>query len=420
MSGAWQNELAPSTSAYLADQLDISDIVPASARPAPLTIAAAPPAAPSAAELLERAVRDKVGLVSVNLPDRHFPVWLRAGTGDIAAALKSLNPEPGGVRLPYTPRRILEIGAGAGYRSIALAQAYPDAQILTTESDLTRQRTALLNTLPYRNISCFFVCVSTDNARYAYTGRQGDAGFPALMRLDNGPITAQSLKAFLHGRDWAAYDTVIITPDAASDHLLRAPWPASVRLIAVETGGQPLHGATADRFPEHRFTTAMAGDYVLLQRREIDETPLPAAPVPIFSPDGLPAAFKLSRVPTQPPGFFPLGAHGFRLHPNTSEGPDVQLTISHTCRNYKEIHLTLRSALNIAEPIRFALRVRRPPGDKALISAAEILRGGETRSVVIPLPPYDGPCEVIFSTSMADYGDSNAGAWAEILHAAFV
>ena len=420
---SWEQELSPVTSAYLADLMDIGSGAPATGRPAMLTITprqAAAPQTASAAERLADAVQGISGLVQVSVRERPFPLWLRAGTADLAAALKALAQPQGGFAIPYRPRRILEIGAGAGYRSIALAAAWPEAEILTAESDLTLQRVALLNTLPYRNITCAFTTLSTDNARYSFAGRSGAAGHAALARDDAGTITAQPLKNFLYARGWSVFDTLIISPDAASDHLLRTPFPASVRLIAVETGGAPLADATAERFPEDRFLVVEEGDYVLLFRRDFDAQAVPVGPVPVFDPEGRPQSLALAHVATNPPGFFPLGNHGFRLHPNAPDSPAARLMLSQACRNYRKIQLILRSALPVARPIRFTLRIIASPGGEALATAAEILAPGETRNLTVPLAPHDGACEVIFTTEMAEFSDSNAGAWAEILAANFV
>ncbi len=407
--------LPEETRVYLAGLLEIGDFVPATARPAVITATPPAPRPLSSAERIAAAVAGLAGLVQVQLDERFHPLWLRGATEDAAAALKSLGAVP---KIPYTPRRILEIGAGAGYRSVALAHAWSQAEILTTESDPAFQRVALLNTLPYRNISAAFLTVSTDNARYGWSGRKGEAGRIALERDEKGTITATPLKNFLYSRGWNPFDTVIITMDSASDHLLRGLWPDCVRLIAVETGGAPLHEGTTPFFPDDKFLTEIEGDYVLLHRRDADLSLAPPRAVPVFNPEGPPQTLKLENVAAEPPGFFPIGAHGFRLHPNTSNAPVASLTLSHACRNYSELHLNLRVVSASSKPVRFSVTVSGP--SETILSAAEVLQGGETRSAVLPLVPYNGPCEVRFITEMPGFWDSNAGAWAEVIAAAFV
>ena len=241
-----------------------------------------------------------------------------------------------------------------------------------------------------------------------------------MARDDAGPITATPVKNFLYSRGWNLFDTVIITPDAASDHLLRAPWPASVRLIAVETGGAPLHEATRLRYPPEGFLTEAEGDYVLLHRRVPETTAPPARPTPVFNTEGPAQGLLLEHIAAEPPGFFALGAHGFCLHPNEPGAPLARVTLRQVCRRFTELHLTLRVALYKAKPVRFRLAFNSLPEHETLANAAEVLTGGESRNLILKLPAYEGDCELVFTTEMARFQDSNIGAWAEVLAAAFV
>jgi hypothetical protein len=418
----WAHELPAPTKHHLAGLLDFADVIPASARPTPLTVTAGarPVAADiTSAALLQQAGAGVVGLLAVSVAERPHPLWLRAGTDDFLAAQKSLAPH-GGIKIPFAPRRILELGAGAGYRSVALALAHPGAEILSTEADAAFQRTALLNTLAYKNIACGFLAASTDAARYSFAGRSGEAGYPTLVADPAGSLAATPLKNFLHARAWNVFDVVIITPDAASDHLLRAPWPKSVRLLAIETGGAALHSATAACFPEAAFLTTIEGDYVLLHRRAVDAAPSPLRPTAVFCPDSAAQKLIVQNVAANPPGFFSFGAQSFRLHPNASGAPAACVRVTAVCANFNALQLTLRSGLKTAQKIRFAIKILARPAGDTLLDHVEMLDGGETRTIAAKLPPYSGAAEVVFSTEMAVFGDSNAGAWAEFLSADFV
>jgi hypothetical protein len=121
-----------------------------------------------------------------------------------------------------------------------------------------------------------------------------------------------------------------------------------------------------------------------------------------------------------PPGFFQIGAHGFRLHPNPPHARDARATIAQECRNFAELHVSLRVALEISKPVRFTIRVLAAGDDAELCRIEEVLKGGESRAASAPVSPYAGPCQVVFSTSMAEFEESCAGAWAEIVGAAFI
>ena len=122
LAADWQTELAPDTAAHLSDLLGFGAAIPSSARPMRITATPPAPKPPTSAERLATANQGKTGLIPVNVDERLYPLWIRAGTGDAAAATASLASP---LKIPFQPRRILEIGAGSGYRSVALAQAYP-------------------------------------------------------------------------------------------------------------------------------------------------------------------------------------------------------------------------------------------------------------------------------------------------------
>jgi hypothetical protein len=420
-TSVWQNRLAPDTAAYLADLLDCEPAEPdAEIAQAPTVIAAAPPpVARSDQEIIADATADRIGLVSVPIAGRPYPLWLRAGTGDAAVARRCLNLAETGLHLPYEPKRILELGAAVGLRTVALALAHPGADILSIESDPACQRAGLLNTLPYRNIVANFTAVSTSAGRYGFSGRAGDGGRPVLAQEEQGNIAAQALGSFLQARGFGGFETVIVTPDAATDHLLRAPWPNTVRLIAVENGGQPLHEATASCFPDTHFLTEYAGDYVLLHRRTPAFIAIPARAVPIFGPDGPLQKLSFSHIHPDEGGFFTFSPAGLRLHANTSPGPVASVSVPFFCRNHNELHLVLRNPLSIAAPIRFTVRIV-TADDVDICGATETVRGGATKPLIVPVTPYTGQTTVTFSTEMAEFGTSNAGAWGEFAAASLV
>ena len=110
---------------------------------------------------LREETRGLTGLAAIMVEERVHPLWLRAGTGDVDRAISMLDPAARGLKCAHEPRRIVEIGAGAGYRAVAMASEYPGAEILATEADPLLQRTGLLNTLSYDNITYLTAAVST-------------------------------------------------------------------------------------------------------------------------------------------------------------------------------------------------------------------------------------------------------------------
>jgi len=362
-------------------------------------------------------VRGIAGMTALMVEERVHPVWLRAGTEDVDRAIMMLDLQRRGLKCAHEPRRIIEIGAGAGYRSVALASEYPGAEILSVESDPALQRVALLNTLGYDNITYRSTAVGIGEERYGYFSRTGAQGRPALLSHPAGTIKSTTLEKLLQYHRFGDADTLIITPDAASAPLLAAPLPGSIRLIAVETGGLPLPEETARRYPLSQFVTIISGDYVLLYRRATVKIPPGPRSVAVFAPDGPARFLRVENV--MPGGFFALGQGGFRLHPNHAGGAVARVTLSVENRDYTELQVSLRLVLEQSPQVRFTVKMLTENGT-VLASGVETLRGAQPRALVLQLPEHQGRCEVVFTTELTGTGISNAGAWAEIISATLV
>jgi len=375
------------------------------------------PAAAASAMRLRDETRGLTGLAAIMVEERVHPLWLRAGTGDVDRAISMLDPASQGLKCAHEPRRIVDIGAGVGYRAVALATEYPGAEILATEADPLLQRTALLNTLAYDNITYVTAAVSTEEAQYGYFDRAGAQGRPALLAHPAGPIKTRKLTQLLSFYRFTDADTLIITPDTASIEILRQPLPPSLRLVAVETGGKPLPANLARCYPLAEFVTVISGDYVLLYRRGLQRLAQAPRPLAVLAADGPARFFQLESVGEG--GFFHLSGGGVRLHPNASGAPPARLTLSVEIRDHAELQVSLRVTQELAAPVCFTVKIYTETG-AVLASGSETLRDTRPRGLVLPLREHHGRCEIVFTTEMAEQGASNTGAWAEIISATLI
>jgi hypothetical protein len=374
-----------------------------------------PPAA--SAMCLREETRGLTGLAAIMVEERVHPLWLRAGTEDVDRAISMLDPASRGLKCAHEPRRIVEIGAGSGYRAVALASEYPAAEILATEADPLLQRTALLNTLAYDNITYVTAAVSTEEAQYGYFDRVGVHGQPALLAHPAGTIKTRKLAQLLSFYRFTDADTLIITPDTASAQILREPLPASLRLIAVETGGKPLPADLARCYPLTQFVTVISGDYVLLYRRGQQRLPAGPRPLAVLAADGPARFFQLENICED--GFFHLSGGGVRLQPNVCGAPPARLTLSVEIREHAELQVSLRVTRQLEAPVCFTVRIYTEAG-LVLAGGSETLRDTTPRGLVLPLREHLGRCEIVFTTEMAEQGASNMGAWAEIISATLI
>jgi hypothetical protein len=375
----------------------------------------------ASAELLRAATAQKLGLVYTKIPERPYPLWLRAGTGDLADCIAALSfQRSDGLRIQHEPQRILDIGAGAGYRSVALAEAFPAAEIIATEADPALQKVHQLNTLPYRNISSVFAAVGVDASHFAPAGRSIVGSKPILVHMPHGPVTSLPLDDLLRSRHWSFYDTVIMTPDNVSRLLLNRGFPPCVRLIAVFTGGLKLPDTITDAYSGEAFDTKVAGDYTLFNRRTVKEGAPPKLPVHIYDPVGEPTSLTLEHVSPEPWGYFPIGQHGFRLHPNSGGWAPATLSISHLCLGYRQLRCKVRVGAADAQPVKFTVRVAGALHNEEIGRAEMTVAGGEEKELTIRLRLFADTCKVIFSTQMAAPDALNGRAWAEILDPVFI
>lgn len=374
---------------------------------------AAVPGTASAVRLREETHR-LTGLTAVMVEERVHPLWLRAGTADLERAITMLDIRRRGLKSAHEARRVIEIGAGSGYRAVAIASEAPGVEILAIEADPALQRTGLLNTLAYDNITYVNTVVSTEEAHYGYFSRLGAQGRPALQAHAAGPFKSRTLAQLLSFHRFADADTLIITPDAASVRILHEPLPPSLRLIAVETGGVALPAELARCYPLAQFVTVISGDYVLLYRRGQQRLPPAARPIAVLAADGPARYFQLENVTVD--GFFHLPGGGVRLHPNGYGLPPARLILSAEVRDYGELQVSLRITHPQSPPVRFTVKIFTEAGT-VLATASEVLRNTMPRGMVLALPEHQGRCEIVFSTEMAEQGASLSNAWAEIISA---
>jgi hypothetical protein len=191
-------------------------------------------------------------------------------------------------------------------------------------------------------------------------------------------------------------------------------------LIAVCTGGQKLPDSITECYGDEAFSTKVAGDYVLFSRRSVKEETPPKLPVPIYDPAGEPTSLTLEHVSPEPWGYFPIGSHGFRLHPNSGGWAPATLSVSHLCLGYKQLRCKVRVGASDAQPVKFLIRVAGELHHEEIGRAEITVAGGEEKEVAIRLRLFADSCRVIFSTQMAAADGVNARAWAEILDPVFI
>jgi hypothetical protein len=174
----------------------------------------ASPPADDPARRVRDAVAGRVGLVSVSLPNLAYPLWVRAGSCDAAAAIAAVREAGGGLDLPFLPHRIMVIGDA--YLAVALAASYPDAGLVSVEPVPDRARLHALNTLPWRRIATIHNPLGVAGTRLAIVTAP-ETGGERLVPDPNGEIVTLGLGQVLQHFGWSNADLLVIDPAVCPD-----------------------------------------------------------------------------------------------------------------------------------------------------------------------------------------------------------
>lgn len=386
----------------------------------PAAAAAAPSVDPVAA--LDAATAGKIGLADIVWPGLAHPLWLRAGSNDAADCAAAMRDFATQLRIPFAPKRIIEIGAGAGYRSVALAQAHPDATIASLEAVPALARLHALNTLPWRQIVGARLVVSETARHYAVAAHAG-TGLPALVAMDNGPLQAVSLAELYRRLGWDGADVLIIDPAFCFglDSAAIASALARIRLIALARSAPDaaVPEALLANLPDATHARRASRDYELFFRRELDAPAVPPRRLAAFDIGGPATPCERIGVASDSWSFFPIGDTGFRLHPNPGDAPPPRLILRQFLAGPRRFESALRLNHAEAHPVRFRVAIFAGETDRAIHRDEAVLSAGETRQWSADLPLYFGEATIEFSTEMADPADANGFAWAEFLDPGF-
>ena len=96
--------------------------------------------------VLTRFAGSRTGLGHALLPELGHPLAFRCATPDIAAIARCFRDGFASFPLRSEPQRILVLGAGAGYLTVALARRFPQAELAAVEPLVPLQRLLVQNT----------------------------------------------------------------------------------------------------------------------------------------------------------------------------------------------------------------------------------------------------------------------------------
>ncbi len=362
------------------------------------------PVAEDAAGLVGAAVAGRIGLVSVALPSLAYPLWIRAGSGDAAAAIAAVREAGGGLDLPFLPHRIMVIGDA--YLAVALAASYPDAGLVSVEPVPDRARLHALNTLPWRRIATVHNPVGVAGTRLSVFTDPATGG-ELLVADPNGEIATLGLGQVLRHFGWQDADLLVIDPAVCPD--LANPAIdgdlSAFRRIMVRVGAAGAEIAQADRLappawragraPRHvTFDRAAAGPRASSRRQKV------------FDLAGETIACTM---PAQ--GWRPAGETGFCLAPPAG-GEAVRLALRCFAAGASGFEAGLRLLPAPVAPTRLAIGFAAADTGRTIHRAAREIRPGESVIWRFDLPVFFGELEIVFEATVAE--GNGQGGWLEL------
>ncbi len=378
---------------------------------------------------LSRFAGTRTGPGHALLPELGHPLAFRCASPDVTAIARSFRDGFAGFPLRSQPRRIMVLGAGCGYLTVALARRFPEAELAAVEPLAPLQRLLVQNTAPYPRIRVLGAAVWHSASRIG-PEREDAAGWSARF-TDRLPLEARRVRAHTVGSlldllGWAGADLIVADFPGAAETLLAAPgqgWLGALDALAVVRhpeliGEQPAPldviplGVGGFAVATHTFEHHAPID--VAERLVPRHLPVPGPPRLALVQDepGL-APLQLEGTMREPWGFFLTGDGGFQLHP-PAPGGTARALFARTLAGHTRLETGLAHAGRRGDGIRFTVSLENEAG-QTVATETRALAPGATARVVLGFSPATGRHRAVLATTMDEGAGSNAYAWARFV-----
>ena len=237
--------------------------------------------------VLDLVSRSGFGAFFANLPEIRTPLMFRGGSSDFWN-LRQIFIEGGVGEQAYAygdyqfpippPRRILDLGAYAGYTAVYFANRFPDASIIAVEPSSCNFHVLRANTAPYPTIRCLHAAVWHETTMVA-TARHlyGDWGTQyAAGTTPAAAIPGYTISDIVRMQDWDSVDFIKCILEGEQVAVLTAadrPWLSQVSCVATKptpAGRFPLPDDEAKvlaAFPADQFEVGRHTEMIFFTRR---------------------------------------------------------------------------------------------------------------------------------------------------------
>ena len=170
------------------------------------------------------------------------PLAIRANTSDVMNFRQIFLHQEYGFEFPYVPRRILDLGAYAGYAAVFFANRFPTAQIACLEPSTANFKILAINTQAYDNIE---IIPGAAWHRPTFLAMSGNVGghwgttFSEQSTQTSKLVRAYTVNELMDNLNWPDIDLLKCDIEGAELELFSAPdapeWLERVHIASVET-----------------------------------------------------------------------------------------------------------------------------------------------------------------------------------------
>ena len=375
-------------------------------------------------DLLQQLGAGYVGFGHAVLPELGHPLYFRGATPDVLNLAQMFRDQVLEVPIAATPRRILVLGAYAGYAAVWLAQRHPLAEIACVEPMPVNLRLLALNIGPWPRIRMLGTAVWHSITRLAVGKRLSGDWAPSLHdRAEEEERLVQALPVanLLAALGWSQVDFVLCDAVGAEAAVFAdplTPWLRQLDVALVRTHPHLLPGVdqtVAACFPAAFYDHRRHGDYELFQRHVPLRAYPPAPPRLKLIPDepGL-TPLHLYDLEPVPWAFFVFDGKSCQLHPNMPGQPPARAVFPLHLAGQTRFSATLQHAGTSGSPVMFTLVLQLPDGSE-VTRAERVVGVGEHVAWSVPLAAPTGAHHVVLQTAMAPESANNNNAWARWL-----
>lgn len=367
--------------------------------------------------------RSGFGVFHVSLPEIARPIAVRANTSDVFNLRQIFLSQEYDIAFPSDPRRILDLGAYAGYAAIYFANRFPNSQVVCIEPSNANFAILSTNVQGYSNIRVIHGAVwhrPTFLSLSGYEGGYWGATFSEKTGTPSELVQAYTVPEILDSLGWADLDLLKCDIEGGELELFSGPsaseWIDRVMTVSIETHDRFRPGSTSaveNAFPSRLFSKHQSGEFRIYRRLTAQKVAIagePADRIELFPNNGRLVTFELSNVPPQDWGFMIINNRMFQLHPPPlSKGPS-QIAFDLELRRHRRFKAICHLAGNGSGNVTFSFCLI--AGNEQLAVQNWTLKPGVREHVELAFPEHSGPCKLILGTQMAPAANGNGRAWA--------